>query len=287
MIDKKVIGITGSAGFIGSRLVRRLRTEKAGIVELDLQNGVDVTKWRAVKDIRGIDVLVHLAAHVSVADSFREPRKFLNANVNGTLNMLEVCRRCNARMIYASSSQVYGVPSYLPVDERHPVEGLNPYAISKLLGEEMCKGYYRTFGLKTTIARAFNVYGPFQSSDSLISSIARQAGTGRIVLKDPSPKRDYVFVDDVVDAYARLCEYGTSDFEIFNIGMGKSYSVQEVVDTTIEVIDNSIEVEFTNERRSNEIDEIRADISQAKTLMGWEPRISLKTGIDMVLNSLK
>ena len=285
MKDIKTIGITGSSGFVGTRLSKRLAAEEVEIVEIDLQKGIDVTDWDTVKNIREIDVLVHLAAYISVPDSVKDPRPFLSKNISGTLNMLEICRLCNATMIFASSSLVYGPPQYIPVDEIHPLEGTNPYAISKLLGEELCKGYHRTFGLKTVIVRAFNIYGPSQSSGSLISSITKQAKQGRIVLRDPSPKRDYVYVDDVVEAYAKLCFYDADDFDVFNIGTGESYSVQEIADTVVETLDRPAEVIFTHQKRMNEIDDIRADISYATTRLGWNPKISLKAGIDRVLDA--
>jgi nucleoside-diphosphate-sugar epimerase len=285
MLKEKIVAITGSAGFVGSGLVKRLRSENVRVMELDLKNGIDITNWQLVENIDGIDILIHLAARTSVPESFSKPKEFLHTNINGTLNMLELCRKCNARMIFASSSLVYGIPSYLPVDEMHPINGTNPYATSKIVGEELCKGYYRSFGLRIIIVRPFNIYGAFQISDSLISTITKQAKEGKIILRDPSPRRDYLYIDDIVDAYLKLCEYTKSDFEIFNIGMGKSYSVEEVASTMVELLGNNIEIEFTHERRVNEIDEIRAEITKARTLMNWHPRIDLKMGIQKVLDS--
>jgi len=269
---------------VGSRLVKRLRSENVNIVERDLRSGIDITDWEAVKNIDGIDILVHLAASTSVPGSFGKPREFLNTNFKGTLNMLEVCRKCNGRMIYASSALVYGIPKYLAVDEIHPVDGVNPYAVSKIIGEELCKGYYRAFNLKTIIARSFNIYGPFQTSDSLISSILKQAKKGKAVLRDPLPKRDYIYIDDVVNAYVKMCEYHKSDFEIFNIGTGESHSVEDVARMMVKTLGNNVDIEFTYDKRSNEIEEIRAEISKARELMGWEPQFDLKMGIQRILN---
>lgn len=285
MLEDKTVAITGSAGFVGTSLMKKLRAENVRIIELDLKYGIDITNWQLVENIGGIDILIHLAARTSVPDSFMNPKEFLHTNINGTLNMLELCRKCNAKMIYASSSLVYGVPSYLPVDEIHPVNGTNPYAISKIVGEELCKGYYQSFGLRTIIVRPFNIYGPYQTSDSLISTIIKQAKKGKITLRDPLPKRDYIYIDDVIEAYLNICKYTRLDFAIFNIGMGKSFSVQEVASTVVEVLGKNIEVEFTHERRVNEIDEIRSEITKARTLMNWQPQIDLKMGIQKVLNS--
>jgi UDP-glucose 4-epimerase len=285
MLDDKIVAITGSAGFVGTSLMKKLMAENVRIIELDLKYGIDITNWRLVENISGIDILIHLAARTSVPDSFMNPKEFLHTNINGTLNILELCRKCNAKMIYASSSLVYGVPSYLPVDEIHPINGTNPYAISKIVGEELCKGYYQSFGLRTIIVRPFNIYGPYQTSDSLISTIIKQAKKGKITLRDPLPKRDYLYIDDVIEAYLNICKYTISDFEIFNIGMGESYSVEEVAHTVVELFGNDIEVEFTHESRTNEIDEISADITKAKTLMNWQPRVDLRMGIKNILNS--
>lgn len=285
MLEDKTVAITGSSGFIGSGLVKKLRSENVNLIELDLKIGIDITDWRQVEHIDGIDIMIHLAAKTSAPTSFSRPRDFFHTNINCTINMLELCRKCNARMIYASSSLVYGIPEYLPVDEKHPVNGTNPYATSKIVGEELCKGYFKSFGLQTFIVRPFNIYGPFQVSDSLISTIIRQAKKGKIVLRDPSPRRDYIHFDDVIEAYMKLCEYTKSDFEIFNIGTGASYSVKEITDTVVKLFDNNIKAEYTYERRKNEIDEIKAEITKARTLMNWEPRIDLETGIHKVMAS--
>lgn len=285
MLRGKSIAITGSSGFVGSKLVKRLGSENVRLIELDLKNGTDITNWQSVENIDGIDILIHLAARTSVPESFSEPKNVLHTNINGTLSMLELCRKCNARMIFASSSLVYGIPRYLPVDEMHPTDGTNPYATSKLVGEELCKEYYRSFGLRTIIVRPFNIYGAFQTAESLVATIIKQANAGKIVLRDPFPRRDYIYIDDVVEAYIKMCEYNSSDFEIFNIGMGKSHSVEEVVRAVVEVVGNTIEVKFTHERRRDEIDEIRAEITKARQLMNWQPQTDLRMGIQKVLDS--
>jgi nucleoside-diphosphate-sugar epimerase len=284
MLMGKTIAISGSSGFVGSRLSSTLREENAEVIEVDMKTGTDVTDWLQLERIARIDVLIHLASRTSIPDSFQRPRESLHVNINGTLNMLELCRKYNAKMIFASSSAVYGRPEYLPIDETHPFRGENPYAFSKIVGEELCRKYHEWFGMRINIARSFNIYGPGQASDSMIISMVDQAKTGRILLKDPHPRRDFVFVDDVVEAYLRMIECDVS-FDIFNIGTGQTYSVQQVVDVFRFVIRRPVEVQFTGEKREGEIEETRADISKARTLLRWNPKVDVASGIRKILES--
>jgi UDP-glucose 4-epimerase len=173
---------------------------------------------------------------------------------------------------------VYGQPRYLPIDEEHPVQPTNPYMRSKVLGEELCKAYNIDFGLNCIILRPFNLYGEGQSGDLLIPSIVSQLQDGKIKLKDSVPKRDYVYILDLISALIEAGKFD-SDFEIFNIGYGKSYSVKEIVDKIVHLYGKGVKINYKGERRKNEIMNVVADIRKAGTKLGWEPRVSFEEGL--------
>jgi UDP-glucose 4-epimerase len=278
MLDNFRIVVTGSSGFVGSRLLQRLRKLGASLITIDIKNGTDITDWKQIRKIDNFFLLFHLAARTFVPDSFKSPRDFYQTNILGTINALELCRINKAKMVF-TSSYVYGNPNYLPVDEKHPVVPFNPYANTKIISEQICKNYNRNFNLPIIILRPFNIYGPGQSKKFLIPSIIKQAIDKKVLLKDPSPKRDMLFVDDLIEAYIKTMNYDKNTYDIFNIGSGKSYSVKEICHTIIKNINPNIEVTFEGKRRRDEIDNAVADISKAKKLLNWSPKISLEEGI--------
>ena len=272
------IAITGSCGFIGYHLIKKLLKLNYKFIEIDIKKGIDITDWQQLKIIEKFDVLIHLAAKSFVPDSYKYPREFYSTNINGTLNVLELCRIYSAKIIYISS-YVYGNPEYSPIDENHPVQAFNPYAQSKLIGEQLCQGYLRDFNVPVIIFRPFNIYGKGQNENFLISSIIKQASSGKIVLKDPKPKRDLVNIDDAIEACIKAIEFNRTSFEIFNIGSGISYSVKEIAEMIAMILNYNIEIKFSGEKRRNEVMDTIADISKAKSLLSWEPSTNLEDGI--------
>lgn len=234
--------ITGNSGFIGSYLIKRLEELKFDLIFIDIANGIDICNWEQVKNITKVDIIIHLANLSFVPASYQQPKKFYEVNYIGTLNMLELCRINGARMIYFSS-YMYGNPQYQPIDENHPVQAYNPYSQTKVICESLCEGYNRDFEVPVTIFRPFNIYGKGQNPDFLIPSIIAQAKTGKIVIKDERPKRDYIHVTDVVEAIvcALKSKLNTLNTQIYNLGTGISYSVREIVDSVRSLYNNKIE----------------------------------------------
>jgi UDP-glucose 4-epimerase len=279
-IKGKRILVTGSSGFVGRNLVEELKRHTVEVVTLTDPEGhrIDVEDWQKIKKIEDIDIVYHLAAKTYVPFSFENPRETYAVNVLGTLNILELCRLRDVEKIVFVSSYVYGQPRYLPIDEEHPVQPTNPYMRSKVLGEKLCRAYNNDFGLKCIILRPFNVYGEGQSGDLLISTIIAQVQAGKIELKDSVPKRDFVYISDLISALIEAEKF-EGDFEIFNIGYEKSYSVKEIVDKIIQLYGKNAKINYKNERRKNEIMDVVADIGKARAKLGWEPRVSFEEGL--------
>jgi nucleoside-diphosphate-sugar epimerase len=276
--------VTGSSGLVGSRLVAQLRGQGVTVIEADARTGMDITDWSTMQSLPALDAIVHLAAMTYVPDSYDRPRQFYVTNVLGTLSALELCRLRKARMIFASS-YVYGRPRYLPIDEGHPVESFNPYAETKIQGERLCYAYHRDFRVRATVLRPFNIYGPGQDQRFLLPSIIRQARTGAILLKDPRPRRDFVFVDDVVEAYLAAIGYEGKEYDTFNVGAGVSFSVAEVVDHVCRQMALKPTVAYTGERRESEVEETRADTTRASQCLGWRPRVEFADGIRLCVSA--
>ena len=183
-----------------------------------------------------------------------------------------------------ASTYVYGWPQYLPIDENHPIQAISPYNQSKILGEELCKGYHNDYGLQCIILRPFNIYGTGQNKDFLIPSIIAQLPSKKITLENPKPMRDYVYIDDIVSAYIKAATYDVKGVEIFNIGAGVSYSVKEIADKIISLSQNKeVTVSYTYKTRENEIMNIVADIQKAKEKMKWQPTIDINSGLSKLL----
>ena len=226
--------------------------------------------------------MVHLAANTFVPDSYLHANEYYENNIASTLNALELCKLYKSKMIFASS-YVYGHPKYLPIDESHPLEHFNPYASSKIICERLCEDFHNFFNLKVIILRIFNIFGKGQSELFLISKIFSQALKGKITLNDPEPRRDYLYIDDVIEAYVSSILYNPEYFEVFNIASGKSYSVRQVVELISKVLNSYPTVEYTGERRNNEVNDTLANIAKARNKLHWEPKNSLEEGLNKMI----
>lgn len=278
------IVITGGSGFLGSYLRNRFAKTDCQIINLDKSEGYDITKKQSFDALGSFDCIIHLAAETFVPESWTRPYDFYNLNINGTLNVLEAAKKHNAKTILLSS-YLYGEPDYLPIDELHPLKPHNPYAHSKFLCEKLAQAYYTDFNTPIVILRPFNIYGIGQNKHFIIPEIVNQLFTGKVKLKDPRPKRDFIHVVDVAEVIYNIAFTDIKGFEIFNIGSGKSHSIEDIIKYFKFLAKIPFEVSFTNEFRPNEVLDCIADISKIKTKLDWQPKISLESGLMELYNN--
>lgn len=275
--------IGGHKGFIGCRLFESLSNDGFSVRGIGRSDGLDLTDPNIFSKIDKFDIFIHLAGSSYVPDSYEAPLEFYKNNILTTIHALELARANKASLIFFSS-YVYGIPKYLPIDEKHPIASINPYAESKIIGERICTAYNRDFGVPVAIIRPFNVYGKGQRSSFLIPTIINAVLSEKPVveLKDSRPRRDFVHVDDVVSAVEALIpKVRELNFSTFNIGSGISHSIQEVADLVMKETGIFKELVFSNDKRPLEVLETVSDISKIKNELGWSPLISLQKGIQL------
>jgi|CXWL01.1.fsa_nt_gi UDP-glucose 4-epimerase len=280
---KQTVLITGHTGFIGRALVAALQgDEKFEVIGFSRSDG-NLLDFDSLAGLPAIYKIVHLAGSVGVPQSWQRPLETYQNNILPTLNVLEFARRYRTPVIYMSS-YIYGTPQYLPVDEAHPVNCNNPYARSKWQAEILCEAYAADFEVPVIILRPFNVYGPGQTRDSLIPHIVYQAKyEHKIQVKDLGPKRDYLYIDDLLSALLSVIDAEQNGSQIYNLGFGKSYSVQEIVEAALKLMKKQIPVISTEEHRPNEIMDCYSDSRKFAGRFSWRPQVNLDEGIAALL----
>lgn len=273
--------VTGAGGFLGARLVDSLRRAGVDVLPLGRATGFDLLHDALPLD--GVEHVFHLAAETGVLDAWERPAEFHRVNADGTVRVLDQCRRAGASMTYVGA-YVYGVPQYLPIDERHPVDANNPYAFSKWMGEQACEWFARFYSVPITAIRLFNVYGPGQSDRFLIPRIVNQLldpAVQSIDLMDLTPRRDYLYVDDAIAAL--LASRVSEGFALYNVGSGASYSVAEVLERAMAVSGIRKSVNDLGQARPNEIPDVVADPARLTSASGWRPEVSLDDGLGRMI----
>lgn len=278
------IAVAGSDGFVGKNVCKKLEDAGHKIIRIDISQGIDLCDNRIIEQVGPIDCFIHLANLVYVPGSYQDPEKYYRINYLTTLNALEICRKHNARLIYASS-YIYGTPQYLPVDENHPISPFNPYAQTKVICEKLCDGYHRDFKVKISILRPFNIYGTGQKGMLLIPEIIGQLKEGKkqIQLKAASPRRDYINVVDVAGAFV-ACVEDQNEYSVYNVCSGESLSVKEITEIINKHLKNKVIFLFSESDRPNEVDETRGSCEKLKGI-GWKTTISFEEGINDILKS--
>ncbi|WP_109575404.1 GDP-mannose 4,6-dehydratase [Aminobacter sp. AP02] len=279
----KLVAVTGASGFVGRNLVKRLRLDGAKVLELSRASGFDILSDQA--NLEGVTHVFHIAGLTGIPHAWKEPVAFFETNALGTMRILEQCRLANCPMTFLSA-YIYGAPQFLPITEQHPVVANNPYGFSKRVAEDACTFYVQNYGLRCVSLRLFNTYGPGQSSDFLLPFIVEQVlddSREAIEVQDLEPRRDYVFVDDVVDAI--VSAQSAAPGSVFNIGSGVTYSVEEVIQLTLRAAGRQKPYRAMGEKRKNEVNCVQADISALQQATGWRPRTSLADGIRKLIEN--
>jgi len=304
-MENKRILITGGAGFIGSNLAHHLSQRNEVIVLDDLSTGkmanLDGAKVRFIEgDIRTVpsipevDFVLHLAAYISVPGSVLEPEKNDSINILGTQNILAMAKASGVKkLVFASSAAVYGdvAETELPVVEDRPLMPASPYAGSKMTAEDYCLTYNEMFGLRTTVLRMFNVYGPRQDPNSqyaaVIPAFIRRAIKGQrpIIYGDGTQTRDFIYVGDVARAFELAALTNKSDGQVINIASGQGTSVRALAQEVAKAAQKKLEPMF-EDPRSGDIKHSVASASKAKRLLGWDTNVSLSKGLKLTYADL-
>lgn len=277
---KNEILVTGATGFLGRFLVAALESEGHSVRQHSSADG-DIAACSL--PMAGVKHVFHLAAKSYVPESWENPRAYYQANVVGTVNVLEHCRQNHAALTLIST-YIYGEPKHLPIAEDHPVAALNPYTHTKILAEEAARFYEKRFGIPLLIVRPFNIYGPGQRHSFLIPWIVQQVldpSADAVHVQDLRPKRDYLYVKDAVDFL--LAAFRADSRGVFNMGSGRSASVEEVAQLVNKAAEVSKPVVSAGRTRPGEVMDMVADTARATAEFGWRPRTSLEDGIAAVV----
>jgi UDP-glucose 4-epimerase len=303
MARRKVL-VTGGAGFIGSHLVHALVERDAydvrvldsfatghreNLSDLRGQIGVvegDIRDLETVEEaVDGIEVILHEAALPSVPRSIRAPMTTTDVNVGGTVMLLSAARKAGVRrVVFASSSSVYGQNEELPKTERLVCRPASPYAITKLTGEHYCRVFHELYGIETIALRYFNIFGPRQDPNSQYSGViakfaeCAKAGDPYTVCGDGLQSRDFTYVDNVVQANMLALEAEHCCGEVVNIACGRQVTLLDVVATFNALIGREIPIEFTDPR-PGDVEHSLAAIELARSVLGYQPTIGFEEGL--------
>lgn len=268
---------------MGSHLVDELKKTKT-VIEINKKTA-DLNDWGDLKSFscNDIDIIYHLAAKTDIFESKTNPLDTLRNNIISTLNILEFCRLKRIKLIFISS-YLYGNPIILPTNENEPLHPNNPYSYSKFICENLCRCYFTNYNVSCIILRPFNIYGEGQSEKTFsIPTIIRQLFSGKVVIENIQEKRDYIHIDDVVTALLKAGDYSKKEFDVFNIGTGKCYSLLDIINQLITISGREAEI-IINNKYQGAVATTLADISKTEKELEWNPKIDIITGLSKMLD---
>jgi NAD dependent epimerase/dehydratase len=298
--------VTGADGFIGSHLTELLVREGYRVKALAQYNSFNSWGWLEqvacrdeievvcgdVRDAqfcreicRNVDLVFHLAALIAIPYSYSAPQSYVETNVAGTLNVCQAALDNSVqRVIHTSTSEVYGTAKYVPIDEQHPLQPQSPYSASKIGADAIAMSFANSFGLRLTIARPFNTYGPRQSARAVIPTIISQIASGRkeIRLGDLRPTRDFNYVADTCRGLLALARCERAVGETVNIGSGTEISIRDTLETIRELMGANVEF-LADEQRlrpaGSEVFRLCCDTARMREWTGYAPAVSLRDGL--------
>jgi UDP-glucuronate 4-epimerase len=299
--------VTGGAGFIGSHLVGKLLTAGHSVAILDDFNDfydpqikraniekiskdvpvhhVDLRENAAVRNLfhrEKFDTIAHLAARAGVRPSIQHPQLYYDTNVTGTLHLLEAARATGVeRFIFASSSSVYGVSKTVPFsEEQHLTQTISPYAATKLAAEFLCSTYSHLYQLRVVALRYFTVYGPRQRPDLAIHQFTKKIHAGQPIdqFGDGTTRRDYTYIDDIIQGTMAALIYNGPLFDIFNLGESETIQLKDLIEKIEKALGQKAKINQLPEQ-PGDVPLTCADISKARRLLGYNPTTQLSEGL--------
>ena len=299
--------VTGAGGFIGSHLVERLVRDghrvrafvhynarndwgNLELVDPALRRDIEIVTGDIVDPFavrhatRGVRTVFHLSSLIAIPYSYVAPQSYVQTNVIGALNVLQAARDEGVeRVVHTSTSECYGTAQYVPIDEKHPLQGQSPYSASKIGADMLAQSYWRSFGLKVATIRPFNTFGPRQSARAVIPTIIAQAlKGGPIKLGSLAPTRDMNYVDNTVDGFVAVAGHDAAVGQVINIGSGREVSIGELARMIVRLTGSRSEVVEDAQRvrpAASEVERLLCDDTLARELLGWAPRVSLEDGL--------
>jgi len=303
---KKVL-VTGAGGFIASHLVEQKVREGAQVrafVRYNSRNDLGMLKWispdafaqvevmqgdlrdnEAVRNaVRGVDTVFHLGALIAIPYSYVNPREVIDVNIMGTLNVLMAARDFGTRrVVHTSTSEVYGTAQYVPIDEKHPLQGQSPYSASKIGADRIAESFYRSFETPVVTLRPFNTFGPGQSMRAVIPTIIVQALTrDEVKLGSLEPSRDFTFAKDTANGFVKVAEAEGVLGEEINLGNDNTIRIGDLAEKIFKLIGKTPKIVADPQRvrpGKSEVMKLWASNEKARRMIGWEPRISLDEGL--------
>jgi len=305
--------VTGAGGFIGSHLTEQLVKEGANVRALVHYNSAGTHGWldgssvgdeieviagdicdrdRVHTAMLGVSVVFHLAALIGIPYSYHAPTSYVRTNIEGTLNVLQAARELGVeRIIHTSTSEVYGTARYVPMDEGHPLQGQSPYSASKIGADKIAESFYLSFGVPVVTLRPFNTFGPRQSTRAVIPTIVTQCLTADAVnLGNLDAKRDLNYVSNTVDGYVLAASSAEAVGKTINLGSNREITIGSLAELIIKQVGRPVAVKVDEQRvrpPASEVERLYADNTLAKTLLNWEPRVSLEDGVGHTIDWLR
>jgi NAD dependent epimerase/dehydratase len=309
--ENKKVFITGAGGFIGSHLTENLVDSGAdvkaflrynsrndwGMLEYlnkDILEQIDVITGDlrdsdAIRSAtKNTDIIFHLGSLIAIPYSYMHPRDTIESNILGTLNVLTAAKENEvSKIVHTSTSEVYGTAKYVPIDEKHSLQGQSPYSASKISADKIVESFFLSFELPIATIRPFNTYGPRQSARAVIPTIISQAlNKDKIHLGSLEPTRDYTYVTDTVQAFIKIAESPKSIGEVINIGSNFEISIGDLAQKIFSLLNKKIDISTDYDRirpKDSEVERLWCDNSKAKKLLNWEPKITLEEGLKNVI----
>lgn len=300
--------VTGADGFIGSHLVEGLLGRGCRVRAFVLYNSFSNWGWLDTfskedldrmevfpgdvrdpngvrKALQGIEVVFHLAALIAIPFSYHSPDSYVDTNIKGTLNILQAAREAGCRrVLITSTSEVYGTARYVPIDERHPLQGQSPYSATKIAADRLAESFYCSFNTPITIVRPFNTYGPRQSARAVIPTIITQllSGAAEVKLGSIHPTRDFNYVTDTVAGFIAAAEADNTVGEELNIASQQEVSIGQLALEIIDQLNSTAKIVSDDTRirpERSEVERLLGSNEKIRRLTGWQPNHSLRQGI--------